>query len=116
MWMTPAFFTASSIFCASGSVLASGFSQKTTFLFSAAATEIAMWLSPGVHTSTMSTSLRATTCSQLVACSCQPRVSAAWRTPSSCRPQTTFITGSKGVSKKRLTWRHALLWARPMNW
>ena len=75
-----------------------------------------MWLSPGVQTSTMSMSLRATTSSQWVACSCQPRWSAAFLTSASLRPQTTFITGSNGGSKKRFTCRQALLCARPMNW
>ena len=72
MWMTPAFFTAASIFSASVTVLASGFSQNTTLPAFAAAIAISAWLSPGVLMSTMSMSLRLTTSCQSVEVSSQP--------------------------------------------
>src|ERR1039458_3280705 len=44
-----------------------------------------------------------------------PHVSATFCSSSFGRPQTTFITGSIGTSKKRWTRDHALLCALPMN-
>jgi len=103
IWTTPASCTAFSIVSASGTVLASGFSQKTTFFAAAAARAISAWLSPGVQMSTTSMSLRSTTCCHEVACSSHPSWEAAFSTPAALRPTTTFITGSLGVSKKRDT-------------
>ncbi len=115
MWMTPALFTAASIFSASFSVLASGFSQKTTLPALAASIAISAWLSPGVAMSTMSMSLRVTTSRQSVAASSQPSCSAAAVTPAGVRPQSTFMRGRCLGVKKRPTWRYALLCARPMK-
>ena len=72
--------------------------------------------SPGVQMSTTSMSLRATISCQDVDASSQPSAPAAFSTAAPSRPHTTFMTGSSGRSKKRPTWRQALLCARPMNW
>ena len=81
----------------------------------AAAMAISAWVSPGVDTSTMSMSSRATTSRQSVAYSSQPRVREALRTAERLRPQITFMRGVSFGSKNRPTWRQALLCARPMN-
>jgi len=63
-------------------------------LASAAASAIGKCESPGVQMSMTSMSLRATTSSQRVAASSQPRVVAAFFTSVSFLPQTTLSTGS----------------------
>src|SRR5262245_30187966 len=115
MWMHWLLRAASSIRSASASVLASGFSQKITFLASAAATAIGICKSPGVQMSMTSMSLRSTTCCQEVEYSIHPYFSAALLTAASSRPQITFIIGSTGTSKNLLTCLQALLCAFPMK-
>ena len=72
MWATPARFTASSMARASAGSLARGFSQSTALPASAAAMAISAWESPGVHTSTTSTSSRATVSRQSVDVASKP--------------------------------------------
>ena len=116
--LIPLAFAASAaavIASASSTVLASGFSHRTCLPASRAAIAISAWLSPGVHTSISWMSSRPSSLRQSVSVSCQPSFVAAASTASALRPQSTFIAGSSGRSKKRGALRQACEWAAPMN-
>src|SRR5262245_49409694 len=100
---------------ASASVFASGFSQSTCLPARRASIAISACVSPGVATSTRSTSERCTTWRQSVAASIQPNRSAISRACSASRPQTTVIAGACFSGKCDATVRYAWLWARPMK-
>jgi hypothetical protein len=100
---------------ASSTVLASGFSHRTCLPAASAAVAISAWLSPGVQTSMMSMSSRATRARQSVACSAQPRRPAAASTFASSRPQIATIRARTGRSKTRFTVRQACECAVPMK-
>jgi hypothetical protein len=76
---------------------------------------ISAWLSPGVQTSISWMSSRPSSLRQSVSVSFQPSLVAAAATASGLRPQSTFISGFSGRSKKRGALRQACEWAAPMN-
>jgi hypothetical protein len=96
----PAASAAATIRSASATELASGFSQSTCLPASSAAIAISAWVSPGVQMSTTWTSSRSITRRQSVSVSAQPSRPAAAAVATGSRPQSTFIAGASGRSKK----------------
>src|SRR5690625_3758719 len=100
---------------ASATELAIGFSTRTCFPASRAATAISACVSPGVQMSTTSTSSRSMTRRQSVSTASRPSWRAAAVARSSLRPESTAMCGSSGRSKNRWALRQAWEWARPMK-
>src|SRR3954453_3916660 len=110
-----AFSAATTIARASSTVFASGFSHSTCLPASSAAIAISACVSPGVHTSTRSTSSRAPSALQSVSTEAQPSRSAAAPAASALRPPRAAMSTWYGRSKKRPAVRHAWECAAPMN-
>ena len=89
--------------------LASGFSQTMCLPASAAASTISQCMWPGVETSTMSMSSRATTARQSLDASFQPNASRACSVSSGLRPQITTRSTLGASAKYMLTLRYAWL-------
>ena len=106
---------ASTIARASGTVLASGFSQSTCLPAASAAMVMSAWLEPGVQMSTSCTSSRLITSSQSVSTESQPSLAAAAAAAARFRPHRTDMRTSSGRSKTRPTLRQAWEWAAPMK-
>ena len=100
---------------ASATVLASGFSQSTCLPASRAAMAISAWVSPGVQTSTRSTSSRAMSARQSVSTLRQSKRRATSEAASTFRPPIATRSGVSAGSKKLRALRQPCEWAAPMN-
>lgn len=93
----------------------SDFSHSTCLPASRAAIAMSACVSPGVQTSTRSTSSRVSSAFQSVSTDRHPSLSAAAPAFAASRPHSTARSGATGRSKNRPAVRHAWECAAPMK-